>query len=182
MAGPITQIILTRAHGNKHGCCTPCGLIESFKKLNSRYKTSVPGAHPVAAHPSFLSMKWLKSIFPPNRMGSQLITTGGERHRGRKVFWPRTQYNDLARSWTQTSSLRVHCMNQSGHNIFHKNIVTWILSGSLKLLLQFAIYHCQTKKTCFRKGPLQFLPQQQFLLLWLLVVCTLVTGDSFSLQ
>ena len=68
-----------RAHGNKHDHCTPCGLIESFKKLNSRYKTSVPGAYPVAAHPSFLSMKWLRSIFPPNRMGSQLITTGGER-------------------------------------------------------------------------------------------------------
>ena len=118
MAGPKTQIILMRAHGNKHDHCTPCGLIESFKKLNSRYKTSVPGAYPVAAHPSFLSMKWLRSIFPPNRMGSQLITTGGERHCGRKVFWPRTQYNDLARSWTQTSWLRVHCMNQSGHNIF----------------------------------------------------------------
>lgn len=57
MAGPITQIILMRAHGNKHDRCTPCGLIESFKKLNSRYKTSVPGAYPVAAHPSFLSMK-----------------------------------------------------------------------------------------------------------------------------
>ena len=76
---------------------------------------------PLAVEPTFC---WLSPSVLSGFASTQFILLGGERHCERKVFCPRTQHNDPARTRTQTSrprvqrtTIRPHASPTSGLNL-----------------------------------------------------------------